>query len=31
LPPEVVTAAQARGRVRDPGTTAAEMSDELGK
>ena len=29
LPPEVVTAAQARGRARDPGATAAEMLEEL--
>jgi len=29
LPPEVVVAAQARGRARDPGATAAELLAEL--
>jgi tetratricopeptide (TPR) repeat protein len=30
LPPEVVAAAQERGRARDPAATAAELLDELG-
>jgi len=30
LPPDVVAAAQERGRARDPGATAAELLDELG-